>query len=141
MSMTYCTSQMKCCAPILMTQMYHQFGRTAIHLSGGGGHTETVELLLDRGVNVDTATSDHSTLFHIISVHLLPLPYCPCLSLCHVQKLVSVFCTSCLPLSFISSQSVLPLSPCGDHTLLSSAIEDACAETSQCFLHLGKREN
>ena len=26
-------------------------------------------------------------------------------------------------------------------TPLSSAIEDACAETSQCFLHLGKREN
>ena len=128
--MTSSTSQMNCRAPKLMIHMCHQYGRTALHWAGGVSHTKIVKLLLDRGVNVDTATSDHSTLFHITPVHLLPLPYCPCLSLClplspcliltlltspclslsHVQKLVSVFCTSCLPLSFISSQSVLPLS-------------------------------
>ena len=37
--------------------MYHQDGCTAFHLAASGGHTEIVKLLLDRGVNVDTADS------------------------------------------------------------------------------------
>ena len=34
--------------------MYHQDGWTALHSAAMGGHTTTVNLLLDRGANVDT---------------------------------------------------------------------------------------
>ena len=37
--------------------MYHQYGRTALHSAASGGHTETVKLILDRGINVDTTAN------------------------------------------------------------------------------------
>ena len=36
--------------------MYHQGGRTAPHYAAKNGHTEIVKLLLDKEVNVDTAS-------------------------------------------------------------------------------------
>ena len=36
--------------------MYHQDGRTAPHYAAENGHTKIFKLLLDRGVNVDTAS-------------------------------------------------------------------------------------
>ena len=35
--------------------MCHQNGRTALYFAAKEGHTEIVKLLLDRGVNADTA--------------------------------------------------------------------------------------
>ena len=35
--------------------MYHQNGRTALHIAAWLGHTTTVNLLLDRGANANTA--------------------------------------------------------------------------------------
>ena len=44
--------------------MYHQDGSTALHSAANGGHTTTVNLLLDRGANVDTATKVSNIRLH-----------------------------------------------------------------------------